>query len=79
MAAIVDATIIMVDAGETRMSALERAADIMEQAGCKRVGVVISRFDAKRAYGGYYGGPRYGHYDNRNHYYGERTREDSPA
>jgi capsular exopolysaccharide synthesis family protein len=79
MAAIVDATIIMVDAGETRMSALERAADIMEQAGCKRVGVVISRFDAKSAYGGYYGGPRYGHYDNRNHYYGEHTREDSPA
>ena len=79
MASIVDATVMMVNAGETRMTALERAADIMQKAGSGRVGIVISRFDAKIAYGGYYGSTRYGHYDNRNHYYGDRIQADTKA
>ncbi len=69
LSSLADASILMVTAGHTRLAALERAAGLLEKASKNPMGVILSRFDPKSAYGAYYGGARYGHYDNRNHYY----------
>lgn len=69
LSALSDASVLMVTAAHTRFAALERAAGLLERATKNPIGVILGRFDPKAAYGAYYGGARYGHYDNRNHYY----------
>lgn len=67
---IVDSVILTVAAGETRAATLDRAAEFVHQAGGRILGIVLNRFDARREYGGYYGGHRYGHYSSYLKYYG---------
>jgi tyrosine-protein kinase Etk/Wzc len=67
---IVDYVILTVASGETRAATLDRAAEFVDQAGGSILGVVLNRFDARREYGGYYGGHRYGHYRSYLEYYG---------
>ena len=69
IAAEVDAVILIVSAGETRTATLERAAEFLDSAGGHLLGVVLNKFDAKKAYGGYYGGFRFGHYGPTHEYY----------
>jgi capsular exopolysaccharide synthesis family protein len=73
LASMVDGTVLVVDAGVTRMEALEQAAMSLNDAGGKLLGVVLNRFDPKEAYGGHYGSTKYGHYDSGNPYYGQST------
>jgi tyrosine-protein kinase Etk/Wzc len=69
LSALVDGTILTLAAGLTRFAALERASEFLESAGGHFLGVVLNMFDARKAYGSYYGGTRYGHYDKNNGYY----------
>ena len=69
LASMVDGTMLILDAGVTRLEALERASKVLQNAGGSLLGVVLNRFDPKAAYGAYYGSSRYGHYDNRHSYY----------
>jgi capsular exopolysaccharide synthesis family protein len=73
LASMVDGTVLVVDAGVTRMEALEQAAMSLTDAGGRLLGVVLNRFDPKEAYGGHYGSTKYGHYDSGNSYYGQST------
>jgi capsular exopolysaccharide synthesis family protein len=66
----VDGVILTVAAGETRIAALERAREFVERAGGRMLGIVLNRFDARHAYGVYYGGHRYGHYGTYDSHYG---------
>ena len=69
LAPMLDGTVLVVEAGKTRLEALERASLMLTDVGGKLLGVVLNRFDPKSAYGSYYGSPRYGHYDNKHSYY----------
>ena len=69
LSTLVDGTILTAYAGTTRLSALERAAEYLSQAGNNSLGVLLNAFDPKKAYGGYYGGHRYGHYGPHDRYY----------
>lgn len=74
LAALSDACILAVNAGTTRMEALDRSAEMIKAAGGRLLGVVVNRFDPKFAYGAYYGSYRYGHYDSK-HGYEEKGNE----
>jgi len=71
----VDCVILVVATGVTRMAALERAAEFMEVAGADLLGIAMNRFDARRAYGSYYGSNRYGHYQPYDSYYSSSGKE----
>jgi capsular exopolysaccharide synthesis family protein len=68
LAALSDACILTVSAGNTRLESLDRSKELVEAAGGRILGVVINRFDARLAYGAYYGSYRYGHYDTHDGY-----------
>jgi capsular exopolysaccharide synthesis family protein len=69
LSSIVDATVLVVDAGVTRLEALERASMILRDSEGRFLGVVLNNFDPKAAYGAYYGSTRYGHYEDNHAYY----------
>lgn len=75
LSTIADTTLMMVSAGETRLDALRRAATVIQKSGGNSMGVVLVKFDPRSAYGAYYGGSHYGHYDNSSHYYRTETLE----
>jgi capsular exopolysaccharide synthesis family protein len=75
LASMVDGTLLVVEAGATRMEALEQAVVSLNDAGGKLLGVVLNRFDPKEAYGGHYGSTKYGHYDSGNAYYHQNMDE----
>jgi len=57
-----DGAVVVVSGGETRLVALERAVEHVTGTGGKVLGVFLSKFDALKAYGGFYGGDKYGFY-----------------
>ena len=59
---LADGTILVVSANETRLATLERSVELLAGAGGKIAGVFLNNFDARRAYGGFYGSDRYGYY-----------------
>ena len=59
---IVDGVLIVVSAGRTGFTSLERVAEILQGVGRSPTGVVLNNFDMRRAYGGYYGRYRRDHY-----------------
>ncbi len=48
---MVDATILVVSAGKTKMDEVEQAAEVLESVGGKIVGVVLNNFNLRLAYG----------------------------
>ena len=74
-----DATLIVCSAGETNWQAVDRCSEALEGVGVDIIGVLLNRFDAKAAYGGYkYGyGNEYG-YGNY-YYYGPSLRRSARA
>lgn len=71
-----DAAVLVCSAKETKLPALEHAAEALRDVGAPIAGVVINRFDAREAYGGYgYGYGGYGYAE----YYGERVTQDPSA
>ncbi len=60
LAVMVDGAVLVVSGGETRLVALERAVEQVVGTGGKVLGVFLSKFDAQKAYGGFYGGDKYG-------------------
>lgn len=62
LAAMVDGTLLVVSGGETRVVALDRAAEFVSGSGGKIVGVFLNNFNAQQAYGSFYGSDRYGYY-----------------
>lgn len=78
ISAQVDATVIVCSAGETKIPAVSHTVEALRDVGAAVAGVVINRFDARSAYGGYgYGYGGYGYSD----YYGERVvaGDDAPS
>ncbi len=74
LAAQADAAVLVCSAKETKLPAVEHAMEALRDVGAPIAGVVINRFDARSAYGGYgYGYGGYGYSD----YYGERVAEES--
>ena len=74
LAAQVDAAVLICSANETKVPAIEHAMEALRDVGAPLAGVVINRFDARSAYGGYgYGYGGYGYAE----YYGERVAEES--
>jgi tyrosine-protein kinase Etk/Wzc len=65
LATIADAVIMVVSSGQTRMDALERSIEIIQEVGSKTLGLVLNNFDLRRAYGGYYA-----YYRNKYYTYG---------
>ena len=64
LSAMVDGAVVVVAGGETRIVALERATEYLAGAGGKIVGIVLNKFNAREAYGGFYGSDRYGYYNS---------------
>ncbi|MCH8962595.1 MAG: CpsD/CapB family tyrosine-protein kinase, partial [Bacteroidetes bacterium] len=65
-----DATLIVCSAGETNWQALDRCSEALKDVGADIIGVLLNRFDAKAAYGGYKYGYGYGYeYGYGNYYY----------
>ncbi|MEW6510861.1 MAG: polysaccharide biosynthesis tyrosine autokinase [Bacteroidota bacterium] len=62
LTSLADGTILVISANETRLATLERTVELLEGAGGKIAGVFLNNFDARRAYGGFYGSDRYGYY-----------------
>jgi tyrosine-protein kinase Etk/Wzc len=50
---LVDAVLIVVSAGRTALSSLDRAGENLKAVGGRAAGVVLNNFDMRRAYGGY--------------------------
>ena len=74
LATQVDAAVLICSANETKVPAIEHAMEALRDVGAPLAGVVINRFDARSAYGGYgYGYGGYGYAE----YYGERVAEES--
>jgi len=69
VAPVVDGAIVVVSAGITRVATVQRAAEFLKGAGGLMLGVVLNKFDARKAYGGYYGSHRYGHYGSKYGHY----------
>ena len=65
-----DATLIVCSAGATNWQAVDRCNEALEDIGADVIGVLLNRFDAKAAYGGYKYGYGYGNeYGYGNYYY----------
>lgn len=74
LAAQVDAAVLICSANETKVPAIEHAMEALRDVGAPLAGIVINRFDARAAYGGYgYGYGGYGYAE----YYGERVAEEA--
>jgi len=54
LATLVDAVIMVVSSGQTRMDSLERSVELIQGVGAKTLGLVLNNFDLRLAYGGYY-------------------------
>jgi len=54
LATLVDAVIVVVSSGQTRLDSLERSIDIIQDVRAKPLGLVLNNFDLRLAYGGYY-------------------------
>jgi tyrosine-protein kinase Etk/Wzc len=54
LATLVDAVIVVVSSGQTRLDSLERSIDIIQDVRAKALGLVLNNFDLRLAYGGYY-------------------------
>jgi tyrosine-protein kinase Etk/Wzc len=54
LATLVDAVIVVVSSGQTRVDSLERSIDIIQDVRAKALGLVLNNFDLRLAYGGYY-------------------------
>jgi capsular exopolysaccharide synthesis family protein len=67
-----DGVVVVVAAGETQMAGLERAADFLSGIGVKMLGVVLNKFDARQAYGGYYSNSHYGYYGYESNYFSDQ-------
>ncbi len=65
LSTLVDGVVLVVLADKTRADALEGSFEALVGVGAKILGVVLNKFDLRKAYGGYYG---YYHY--RYSYYG---------
>jgi tyrosine-protein kinase Etk/Wzc len=63
LSAMVDGSIVVVSGGETRILTLERAVELLAGNGAKLVGVFLNNFNARDAYGRFYGSDRYGYYN----------------
>ncbi|MFQ5568335.1 MAG: GumC family protein [Rhodothermales bacterium] len=75
LAAQCDTTLVVCSAGETNWQAMERCAESLDSVGADVIGVLLNRFDAKAAYGGYKYGYGYGYeYGYGNYYYGSIQR-----
>ena len=67
-----DATMVVAAAGETNWQAVDRSVEAIEGVGAYVLGVLLNRFDAQEAYGGYKYGYGYGYeYGYSNYYYGQ--------
>jgi capsular exopolysaccharide synthesis family protein len=51
----VDGVLVVICAGKTGFSSLDRAGEILQSVGSLPLGVALNNFDMKTAYGGYYG------------------------
>jgi tyrosine-protein kinase Etk/Wzc len=63
LATLVDAVVIVVSSGHTRMESLERALELMHNVHARTIGFVLNNFDPDIAYGGYYRYYQYKYYD----------------
>jgi Mrp family chromosome partitioning ATPase len=54
-----DGVVLVASTNLTRIAALERAKEVLEQAGANLLGIVCNRFNFAKAYGSYY---HYYHY-----------------
>ncbi len=63
LSTMTDGAVMVVSGGETRAVALERAAEFLVGAGGTMLGVFLNNFDAREAYGGFFGSDRYGYYN----------------
>lgn len=59
---MVDGTIVIVSAGETRMNDLKQAVEMLQEVSGKLPAVVLNNFNVTRAYGLAYGRSKYGYY-----------------
>ncbi|HMB89295.1 MAG TPA: polysaccharide biosynthesis tyrosine autokinase [Rhodothermales bacterium] len=67
-----DAALVVAAAGETNWQAVDRSVEALEGVGGQVMGVLLNRFDAQTAYGGYKYGYGYGYeYGYSNYYYGQ--------
>ncbi len=76
LAAQCDGVLVVCGAGETNWQAMDRCKEALEGVGADLIGVLLNRFDAKAAYGGYKYGYGYGYeygYSNYYYGYGQRT------
>lgn len=70
LAAQCDVTLVVCAAGQTNWQAVDRCTEALEGVGADVIGVLLNRFDAKAAYGGYKYGYGYGYeYGYGNYYY----------
>ncbi len=83
LGSMVDGTIFVATAGNTRLATLDRASEFLIGAGGSVLGVVLNKFDARKTFGRYYGGQHYGHYGSNSGYYsssnGKRTKRATRA
>jgi capsular exopolysaccharide synthesis family protein len=65
-----DGCVVVCSAGDTKLPAVDHALEALRDVGAPIAGIVINRFDARAAYGGYgYGYGGYGYAE----YYGDRV------
>jgi tyrosine-protein kinase Etk/Wzc len=63
LSAMTDGLVVVVSGGETRVLTLERAVELLAGNGAKLAGVFLNNFNARNAYGRFYGSDRYGYYN----------------
>jgi capsular exopolysaccharide synthesis family protein len=66
-----DGVLLVASAGETQMAGVERVAEFLSGIGVNLLGVVLNKFDARQAYGGYHSSEHYGYYGYKSGYYRE--------
>lgn len=69
LASAVDGILLVAASGTTRLATLERAVEFLEDAGGSILGIVLNRFNARKAYGPFFGSHTYGHYGPGYSYY----------
>lgn len=55
LSTLVDGVVVVVSSGSTRIETLQQSLEALQNVGSKLVGIVLNRFDFKKAYGGYHG------------------------
>ncbi len=71
LAAGTNGVVLVAAAAETQRAGLERASEFLGSVGVRTLGVVLNKFDPRRAYGSYYSTHHYGYYGYESGYYGE--------